>query len=96
MDEFIPLNFMKVFLVRVNSNFNSVTRFSGTFILPLLLQIFGQSLGVIVIVAVINPWLLIPVVLLTAPAQPLRAIYAQTSRSVQRIAAVCMSGHSSQ
>lgn len=50
-----------------------------------VMQISLALLGVIIIVAVVNPWLIVPTAFVLGLLYLLRVIYISTSRSVKRL-----------
>lgn len=55
-----------------------------------VLQYGFALLGIVVVVAISNPWLIIPTVIICLIFWYIRFIYLRTSRSVKRLEGVCM------
>jgi ATP-binding cassette subfamily C (CFTR/MRP) protein 4 len=58
------------------------------FLFPVVLQIGLSLLGIIVVVAIVNVWLLIPAAVMFLTFCILRAYFVATTRSVKRLEAV--------
>ena len=56
-----------------------------------MMQCVIESLGVMVISAVIDPWLILPAIVLVAFSIPLREIYLRTGRDVKRLESIVRS-----
>ena len=81
MDDVLPATFFDVVTVR----FQKIIR--DPIIIFFFTQIGLNTLGVIVLVSVINQWFLLPVAILGFPFVKFRQIYLATSRSIKRLEA---------